>query len=112
MTPKPSSSAACSVCATKAQSPVQLFRSRRLLWHRRSLRQHHLPISVLFGEDSKESIFSAEGFTVIVPIDRHMFGQDGHVPISVKLDVRLTRVENLERAFGPLQVFKLLGFVQ
>src|ERR1700692_4600522 len=67
-----------------------LFHGRRLLWHRRSLRHHALPISVLFRKYAKESIFPAERLALIRAIDRHVFGQNGHRAVGVKLNMRFT----------------------
>ena len=91
---------------------LRLFRGRRLFGHGRSLRKNNLPSSVLLGENSKESIFSAEGFALIRAIDGYVFGQDSHIPVGVKLNMRFARIEHFERAVGPLQVLKLTRFVQ
>src|ERR1700733_7452641 len=79
-----------------------LFRGGRRIRHGRRLRQNDLPIPILLGEDSKEPIFSAKWNALIFAIDGHMFRQDSHVPIGVKLNVRFARVEHFERAVGPL----------
>jgi hypothetical protein len=76
------------------------------------LGQHDLPASVLFCENAKKAIFAAKWSTLIISIHGYMLGQDGHVAISVKLNVRFTRVKYLERSVGPLQILKLLFFVQ
>src|SRR5260221_1321209 len=80
-----------------------LFRGRRLLWHRRSLRQHDLPISVLFRKYSQESIFPAERLALIRPMDRHVFGQNGHRAVGVKLNIRFRSLWHLECTVRPLQ---------
>jgi hypothetical protein len=90
----------------------KLLRGRWLVWHRRTLRQDDFPVSVLFGEDPKEPVFSAERFSFIRAVDGHVFGQDGHVPVRIKLHVRFARVEHLQRAVGPLQIFKLSRLVE
>src|ERR1700676_1732013 len=89
-----------------------LFRGRRLLRHGRTLRQHDLPFPFLLGEDSQESIFSAERTAFVLAVDGYMFGQDRYLSAGVKLNMGFASVEHLQRAIGPLQILELPGFVQ